>query len=116
MQALIDFEGWRKWRGFMDSPRAMSPGFDSAASPMQTGTRESPKQLEAPSPSITRTKSKSKGLKRPSLPEAAEVLREDSWGSGSGDTGDSVTSADATPPEPEKPSESSESSAPPSEQ
>lgn len=107
MQALIDFEGWRKWRGFRDSPRSMSPNFDSAASPMQTGTRDSPKQTEAQSPSITRTKSKAKGIKRPTLPSAAELLREDSWGSGSGDTGDSVTSADATPAELEKPSESS---------
>ncbi|KAJ5672607.1 hypothetical protein N7507_001734 [Penicillium longicatenatum] len=109
MQALIDFEGWRKWRGFLDSPRPMSPSFDSAASPMQTGN--SPNQTEAPSPSITRTKSKVKGIKRPSLPEAAEVLREDSWGSGSGDTGDS--SAEATPAESDKPSETS---APPPEQ
>jgi osomolarity two-component system response regulator SSK1 len=109
MQALIDFEGWRKWRGFLDSPRPMSPSFDSAASPLQSGT--SPNQTEAPSPSITRTKSKVKGIKRPSLPEAAEVLREDSWGSGSGDTGDS--SAEATPAESDKPSETS---APPPEQ
>ncbi|KAJ5948884.1 hypothetical protein N7454_002191 [Penicillium verhagenii] len=106
MQALIDFEGWRKWRGFMDSPRPMSPRFDSAASPMQTGARDASKPAEAPSPSITRTKSKIKGIKRPSLPDAAEVLREDSWGSGSGDTGESATSADATPAESEKPAQS----------
>ncbi|KAJ5947465.1 hypothetical protein N7466_000480 [Penicillium verhagenii] len=106
MQALIDFEGWRKWRGFMDSPRPMSPRFESAASPMQTGTRDAPKPAEALSPSITRTKSKIKGIKRPSLPDAAEVLREDSWGSGSGDTGESATSADATPAESEKPAQS----------
>lgn len=24
MQALIDFEGWRKWRGYEDSPRSVA--------------------------------------------------------------------------------------------
>ncbi|KAJ5759915.1 hypothetical protein N7520_007071 [Penicillium odoratum] len=106
MQALIDFEGWRKWRGFMDSPRSMSPNHNSAASPMQTGTRDPP-QAEAPSPSITRTKSKAK-IKRPHLPDDAEVLREDSWGSAG--TGDSTPSADATPAESDKPFEPSATS------
>ncbi|KAJ5735634.1 uncharacterized protein N7483_000759 [Penicillium malachiteum] len=100
MQALIDFEGWRKWRGFVDSPRSRSPNFHNAASPMQTGSRETISQPELSSPSISRTtgKPKAKGLKRPTLPDADEILREDSWGSGSGDTGDSATtSLDATP-------------------
>jgi osomolarity two-component system response regulator SSK1 len=25
MQALIDFEGWRKWRGYEDNPRMIAP-------------------------------------------------------------------------------------------
>lgn len=104
MQALIDFEGWRKWRGFLDTPQSSSPSLDSAASPMQTGHRN---DFGAPadgpaSPSTTRhtkNKSSTNGLSRPHLPDAAEILREDSWGSGSGDTGDSGPSPDALPVE-----------------
>ncbi|KAL1971046.1 hypothetical protein VTN77DRAFT_2880 [Rasamsonia byssochlamydoides] len=33
MQALIDFEGWRKWRGYEDSPRALTPVQSESASP-----------------------------------------------------------------------------------
>ncbi|KAJ6001152.1 hypothetical protein N7481_001561 [Penicillium waksmanii] len=42
MQALTDFEGWRRWRGFIDSPEYVSPTDDSGAgndnsySPMHT--------------------------------------------------------------------------------
>lgn len=101
MQALIDFEGWRKWRGFMDSPRSASPGFDSAASPMQGGSRhESLSQPQPASPSVTRIGAKTPRhkLQRPNLPDAQEILREDSWGSGSGgDTADSFTPPEAPP-------------------
>jgi osomolarity two-component system response regulator SSK1 len=104
MQALIDFEGWRKWRGFLDSPQSSSPGQNSAASPMQTGNHNDyVAQADGPaSPSTSRhTKNKPSrnGLQRPHLPDAAEVLREDSWGSGSGDTADSVPSPDTLPVE-----------------
>ncbi|KAJ6107868.1 hypothetical protein N7523_009191 [Penicillium sp. IBT 18751x] len=98
MQALIDFEGWRKWRGFMDSPRSSSPGFDSAASPMQGGSRqESASHTQLASPLVNRSNAKlpRHKLQRPHLPDAGEILREDSWGSGSGadtaDTGDSIS-------------------------
>ncbi|KAJ5176694.1 uncharacterized protein N7482_002571 [Penicillium canariense] len=100
MQALIDFDGWRKWRGFQDSPRSSSPNFDGAASPMQMGSHSEAQSKQGPaSPSIPRTNSKSKASrhKRPRLPDAAEVMREDSWGSGSGDTVDSPTSLETTP-------------------
>jgi osomolarity two-component system response regulator SSK1 len=33
MQALIDFEGWRKWRGYEDSPRTITPIKHSSTSP-----------------------------------------------------------------------------------
>ncbi|KKA21791.1 Response regulator [Rasamsonia emersonii CBS 393.64] len=33
MQALIDFEGWRKWRGYEDSPRTLTPVQSGSASP-----------------------------------------------------------------------------------
>lgn len=36
MQALIDFEGWRKWRGYEDSPR-------SAGATMEEGKPPSPR-------------------------------------------------------------------------
>lgn len=105
MQALIDFEGWRKWRGFLDSPQSSSPSLDSAASPMQTGNnKDYVSQPEPASPSTSRhTKNKSSrhSLTRPKLPDAADILREDSWGSGSGDTADSVPSPDAVPAEAE---------------
>jgi osomolarity two-component system response regulator SSK1 len=99
MQALIDFDGWRKWRGFQDSPRSASPNFDTAASPMQTGNQnETSSKLDPGSPSLSRTSTKSKTRpKRPHLPNAEEIMREDSWGSGSGDTGDSPTSPETTP-------------------
>lgn len=86
MQALIDFDGWRKWRGFQDSPRSSSPGFDSAASPMQIGSHTDsppPPPIEPESPSVARTASKSKEVrvKRPHLHSAAEAMRENSWAS-----------------------------------
>lgn len=38
MQALIDFEGWRKWRGYEDSPGARSPAKSQASrSPQPNG-------------------------------------------------------------------------------
>ena len=68
---------------------------------MQTGTRDSAPQAppaEATSPSISRTasKPKAKGLRRPTLPDADQILRQDSWGSG---TGGSTTSLEVTPNE-----------------
>ncbi|KAJ5317556.1 hypothetical protein PENANT_c079G06073 [Penicillium antarcticum] len=101
MQALIDFEGWRKWRGFMDSPRPSSPAIDNAASPMQGGHRVEPAQEDPSSPSSARTTFKTPKpdqLKdRPGLPDSAEIMREDSWGSGSPDSIDSPSSPQTTP-------------------
>ncbi|CDM36072.1 hypothetical protein DTO013E5_5553 [Penicillium roqueforti] len=97
MQALIDFEGWRKWRGFMDSPRAASPTVDTSSSPMQGGYRKEPPRVDPPSPSIPRPANKSNHFEtKPTLPEAAQIMREDSWGSGSLDSIDS-TSGDGAP-------------------
>lgn len=110
MQALIDYEGWRKWRGFLDSPRPSSPDHNSAASPMQGGSQHaSMSQPEPASPSVDRQTAKSKPsrhkLQRPHIPDAEQILREDSWasgsGSGSGDTADSALSPlTDTPPDP----------------
>lgn len=87
MQALIDYEGWRKWRGFLDSPSSSPPDYNSAASPMQGGSRHDLSRPEPPSPSTSRHAANSKPyhkLQRPPLPGAAEILREDSLASGSG--------------------------------
>ncbi|KAJ5104888.1 hypothetical protein NUU61_002235 [Penicillium alfredii] len=102
MQALIDFEGWRKWRGFMDTPQPTPPSINNTTSPMQCGNRnEFEAQTEPASPSSSRTTAKPEKPNgaRPALPNAAEILREDSWGSGSGDTADSPTSPQTTPAE-----------------
>lgn len=32
MQALIDFEGWRKWRGYEDSPRSIGAALEKTSS------------------------------------------------------------------------------------
>ncbi|CAG8931842.1 unnamed protein product [Penicillium salamii] len=103
MQALIDFEGWRKWRGFQDSPVPTSPAIDSAASPMQGGHLKEIPQEDPPSPSSSRSAQKS--AEAPSRPRFVDnaVLQEDSWGSGSPDSLDSPSSpqldtpTDATP-------------------
>ncbi|KAJ5360425.1 CheY-like superfamily [Penicillium concentricum] len=84
MQALIDFEGWRKWRGFMDSPRPASPAV-TTASPMQGGYRKESPRVDPPSPSSSRNPNKSAHESKPNAPDA-QILREDSWGSGSPDT------------------------------
>lgn len=103
MQALIDFEGWRKWRGFLDSPQSSSPSLDSAASPMQTGQRNEYVTKQDPSSPSTSRHTKNKSSRhdpsKPHLPPGADILREDSWGSGSGDS--SIPSPDTMPPEAE---------------
>ncbi|CAI7657823.1 unnamed protein product [Penicillium bialowiezense] len=102
MQALIDFEGWRKWRGFQDSPAPSSPAIDSAASPMQSGHLKEIPQEDPPSPSSSRTQKPDEIPTRPRFLDNA-ILQEDSWGSGSPDSLDSPSSAqldtpaDATP-------------------
>ncbi|KAL5332664.1 hypothetical protein BJX70DRAFT_383518 [Aspergillus crustosus] len=84
MQALIDFEGWRKWRGFADDSGSSSsddhPGHEkrSASAPRKKGT------IALPSPPIKKLESKVRHLKRNDL--------EDSPDSGSGDISDSPAS------------------------
>lgn len=93
MQALIDFEGWRKWRGFLDSPRPASPAVDTSASPMQGGYRKEPPHVDPPSPSDSRPGNRSDHHDtKPHRPDVAQIMREDSWGSGSPDSLDSLSS------------------------
>jgi len=91
MQALIDFEGWRKWRGFMDSPGPSPAIIDSAASPMQGGYISQIPQEDPQSPSSTRTAKQTNGAPRPSFADS-QIMREDSWGSGSPNSVDSPSS------------------------
>ncbi|KAJ5562664.1 CheY-like superfamily [Penicillium sp. DV-2018c] len=95
MQALIDFEGWRKWRGFVDSPRPASPptpAIDSTASPMQGVYHSQPPNGPSSPSRADPKKSDEPSHRHSSIPDAAQLLREDSWGSGSPDTLDSPSS------------------------
>lgn len=82
MQALIDFEGWRKWRGFVDDPLPTSVT-DGHASPMHMSSIVS-KPPSPTSPSSVRSPSKhrSMSIDGPLRPDRPEMPREDS-GSGS---------------------------------
>ncbi|KAJ5197074.1 hypothetical protein N7449_007553 [Penicillium cf. viridicatum] len=116
MQALIDYEGWRKWRGFIDSPRPASPAVDTSASPMQGGYRKEPPQVDPPSPSSSRPANKSGHPEtKPNLPGVAQIMREDSWGSGSPDSIDSLSSPQLSTPEDTVPA-SDATAAPPDEE
>ncbi|PGH05934.1 hypothetical protein AJ80_08246 [Polytolypa hystricis UAMH7299] len=58
MQALIDFEGWRKWRGFADGPAGPSTG----SSPVLTPSTSGASNVESPFPStVAQTSSGSSG-------------------------------------------------------
>ncbi|BCR85946.1 response regulator [Aspergillus chevalieri] len=94
MQALIDFDGWRKWRGFNDDPEpSPSPTTDGHTSPMHMSTAVT-KPPSPVSPSSTRSpavKSQVDGAvpafegegrgeeveDPPRLPEQTEIARED---------------------------------------
>ncbi|CAG7939901.1 unnamed protein product [Penicillium olsonii] len=106
MQALIDFEGWRKWRGFQDSPAPSSPAIDSAASPMQGGHLKEIPQEDPPSPSSSRPAPPPTEI--PARPRFADnaILQQDSWESGSPDSLDSPSSPQLdTPTDPTPASE-----------
>lgn len=102
MQALIDFEGWRKWRGFAGAqPMTTARGL---ASPMQVGDGNS-NQPEPPSPLGF---GKAVNAKTEGIPEGANghahpnrptdtLAHEISSGSGgSADTLDSTTNPTST--------------------
>ncbi|KAL2868184.1 response regulator [Aspergillus lucknowensis] len=69
MQALIDFEGWRKWRGFADDPH---PDSDDYSSPTHRRTSVIRKSSHAAPSSSSHTKKaevKARHLKRSGLAE-----------------------------------------------
>ena len=88
MQALIDFEGWRKWRGFADSS-ATPTTTDGLASPMQGGDQN---QAE---PSFDKAAAaKPDGAQDGTGPRPTEttIRGDSSISGGSGSTGDSLDS------------------------
>ncbi|RAK71426.1 uncharacterized protein BO72DRAFT_463848 [Aspergillus fijiensis CBS 313.89] len=102
MQALIDFEGWRKWRGYANDTYYF-PTAEGHTSPMQTGPETASKK---PSPSITPSPSSmlsqngKKERKALHLPKPIDVTPEDSSGSGSGEGLDSPSSPVTSVPVP----------------
>ncbi|KAL3452891.1 hypothetical protein BJX65DRAFT_302799 [Aspergillus insuetus] len=90
MQALIDFEGWRKWRGFADDS---NPGSDDYSSPTPkrntSATRKISPTATSPSPSAKKAEGKVRHLKRSDLVEDSPD---------SGDGSDSPASMNAERP------------------
>ncbi|KKK14292.1 hypothetical protein ARAM_007017 [Aspergillus rambellii] len=83
MQALIDFEGWRKWRGFADDSHS-SGSSDGSSSPLHrssdaTSRRSSPAGASSAAPT---KKTEGKSLRHH---KRLELMHEDSSGAGSGD-------------------------------
>ncbi|KAL2813241.1 hypothetical protein BJX63DRAFT_421327 [Aspergillus granulosus] len=88
MQALIDFEGWRKWRGFSDDS---NPGSDENSSPTPkrntSATRKISPTAASPAPTMKKAESKVRHLKR-------SDLLEDSADSGDGSDSPASLNAD----------------------
>ncbi|OJJ95334.1 hypothetical protein ASPACDRAFT_12503, partial [Aspergillus aculeatus ATCC 16872] len=94
MQALIDFEGWRKWRGYANDT-CYFPTAEGHTSPMQTGPETASKKPSpsiTPSPSSVLSQNGKKERKALHLPQLIDVTPEDSSGSGSGEGLDSPSS------------------------
>ncbi|KAK1144509.1 Two-component response regulator SSK1p [Aspergillus melleus] len=94
MQALIDFEGWRKWRGFVDDTQAPSPVSDGPRSPMQIGTEGGSRK---PSPAMPPTPTPAPGSSKPNgtsivKPTPTDTEQDDSSGNGSSGIPDSPAS------------------------
>ncbi|RJE19363.1 response regulator [Aspergillus sclerotialis] len=95
MQALIDFEGWRKWRGFVDS--SSTPTATGVASPMQGGDQNQP---EASSPGLPKAAAAKPDGAQDGTDQVAHGPRptdttirgDSSISGGSGSTGDSLDS------------------------
>ncbi|KAA8641891.1 hypothetical protein EYZ11_002162 [Aspergillus tanneri] len=86
MQALIDFEGWRKWRGFAVEQQA-PPWSDGPTGPMQISTGGASKQSSPVLPALPSARaSKKKGHGDSKL---ADKEQDDSSGNGSSEALDS---------------------------
>lgn len=102
MQALIDFEGWRKWRGFADETQSSSPTDGGVTSPLQTGANGVSSRTSASSSSgvvnaLPQPIDAGPGAGKrksvvPELTKLADILPEESPGSGSGEGNDALDS------------------------
>ena len=93
MQALIDFEGWRKWRGFAGSqPTATGPVL---ASPMQVGDGHKPEPSsphEIGKVSNAKTEGIPEGANGHAHPQRPTDTFSHGISSGSGDSADTLDS------------------------
>ena len=99
MQALIDFTGWRKWRGYADSPQSgLAPtgkGSGAVTSPMQDGEALGIPN-EAVSPSARKTAdARGNAQQRPS---AAVIPGEAGESGTSGSSDDTLDTLGTSPP------------------
>ncbi|KAL3464012.1 hypothetical protein BJX64DRAFT_286968 [Aspergillus heterothallicus] len=89
MQALIDFEGWRKWRGFADDS---NPGSDDYSSPTPKRNTSAARKISpataSSSPTVKKTDGKIRHLKR------GDLVVEDSPDSGDGSDSPASLNAD----------------------
>ncbi|RHZ63886.1 uncharacterized protein CDV56_104221 [Aspergillus thermomutatus] len=102
MQALIDFEGWRKWRGFADEPQSSSPTDGGLTSPLQMGangvsTRTSATSSSGAVNATARQLDAGPGSGKrkhivPELTKPADILPEEPLGSGSGEGNETLDS------------------------
>lgn len=98
MQALIDFEGWRKWRGFADTSRPSATA-RTANGPMQINDSGEPQKPGPSSPAESRSTATLKAEGAGGAKQYAEpprptdsVAREDSSGSGGSGSTDTLDS------------------------
>jgi osomolarity two-component system response regulator SSK1 len=102
MQALIDFEGWRKWRGFADEPQSSSPTDGGLTSPLQTGANgvSSRNSTSSSSGAVNATAREldagpGAGKRKSTVPELTkpvDILPEEPPGSGSGEGNETLDS------------------------
>ncbi|KAL4933117.1 response regulator [Aspergillus undulatus] len=95
MQALIDFEGWRKWRGFADShsDSGSASGRSSPATARGSGSASASRKtspIASPSPSAKKLDEKNRHLRRDLLDDSPD----------SGDGSDSPASLHTDRPSP----------------
>ncbi|KAH2782362.1 hypothetical protein KXW19_002890 [Aspergillus fumigatus] len=102
MQALIDFEGWRKWRGFADEPQSSSPTDGGFTSPLQAGangvssrTSTSPSSAAVNATARAFATGPGAGKRKSTVPELTkpvDILPEEPPGSGSGEGNETLDS------------------------
>jgi osomolarity two-component system response regulator SSK1 len=101
MQALIDFEGWRKWRGFADEAQSSSPTDGGLTSPLQTGANGVSSRTSTSSSGAVNATAREldpgpgAGKRKSTVPELikpVDILLEEPPGSGSGEGNETLDS------------------------